>query len=1503
MNKLYFEGNVLDLYASDYEYLQDSVANEVSKLIKTVATASNSLIEGFDLSISSTNTKLKITHSTPSSTGLFCLESGIIVESSTGIVDNIALSDYTNGIVNYVYLQYEAVPATYYRNDDTMYYNERKAIDFSDYTLKYNRLLDNYSVTVMTAAEYNALTLAEKANCVLIGETTAQGAGVPLTSINLNNVSYFVIAIANHTITVDMLSTTIVIPQRYVDHTSTGSIDDNYVSTPVNLQDDLNKIRTIIKAIKQTPDWDTTFTGVESSDAGINKSLSRGVLPWESEFAYSITAPLVITVSTGKAILGRFLGTQHSNDVSSVTITQGDRRLVSNEAHTTPATGNSFNLDQVPIDPNSLVITEVGVAHTYIEGTDYDITSTGEMYGVASIYVKPGGSMGVDDVLADYDWGYRRIDAIVMTSTGAEVREGLALVIPIPPIIGNEEILLYYVAMPPVKNILLDEYIIDCREYLKPKRLSQEIKATDSANYDSTFSNFYYSNYWGMNKLSFFNQTITTGLGTMLERGNTSPGWDIDDVTYLDVLYDYFMVNGGESFISVNSSTGATYLRTVIYTQEDDELWINVFPKDNNTVLTLKYEYSVGSGVFNVSKSIALPNEFPNSWNSSLDNRRLNPRPVPILLDYGFSEGYHAIEIGIPSGKKLFFSKLFVGRHDFMQEKEALKTSRLYTSSINFVQTSTGTHTGQYDQILITCGCNPFISANNCGNTYVGIDSGYCQYSCTSTGCYNTALGTNALYNNKTCYNTAIGSNSLCLTSTGYSNTAIGAFSLRNNYSGCYNTAVGTNALYNNTASSNTAIGNCSLYCNTMGFENTAVGTSSLSCNTSGSFNTAIGKCALEKSTTGVNNTALGSSALRKTSTGMTNVGVGSFSLLENTCGCNNTATGGWSLSNNTTGCYNTALGTNALYNNTIGCYNTAIGGNSSFSGCDGCYNTVVGSNALYGGCTASRIWKANESERCWVSVDSSCDGCNLIAVTQTQDDYIYTSINGGTTWTTKSAFKCPGNVWGDVASSCNGCNLVVIPSGNIAVLSGCCSWLSTSTDGGNTWTPREVFFNWSTYWYSFGTAVASSDNGCALVSSKAYEYFDGNWYTICYWGNIRTSIDGGVTWGDSISWEASTCFVALASSANGCKLIVASTKRYPYGVCTWDNSFYICTSADRGGSWCQRTAAGCRYWTDVASSSDGCKLAATAQAFYDIYAICGDYIYTSADSGATWCQRTAAGCRLWSSISMSSNGCTLIATAGYHWSGCCCGSVYTSADCGATWTTETDPGIRCWAATAISDDGCAKVAAGLNTKIWTTPLFSQAGHFNTAIGSSALYNNMGDSNVAIGKDSLCNNTSGCSLTAIGLASGWCITTACNINVIGNYLNAANTSNTTWISNITGVTVTGTAVLVSASGQLGVAPSSCRYKEDIKDMSVYVDSSKIYSLCPRSFTWNQNQCQDLGLIAEEVNKVIPQIVYNHLNDKSEEITESIYYDKLTVLLLAEIQKLKERIEVLESKVE
>src|SRR6266487_3376665 len=193
------------------------------------------------------------------------------------------------------------------------------------------------------------------------------------------------------------------------------------------------------------------------------------------------------------------------------------------------------------------------------------------------------------------------------------------------------------------------------------------------------------------------------------------------------------------------------------------------------------------------------------------------------------------------------------------------------------------------------------------------------------------------------------------------------------------------------------------------------------------------------------------------------------------------------------------------------------------------------------------------------------------------------------------------------------------------------------------------------------------------------------------------------------------------------------------------------------------------------------------------------------------------------------------------------------------------------------------------NTATGVRALFSNtSGSNNTATGVYALYGNTtGSINTAIGVSALLNNSTGNLNTALGGGAGNNVLTASNVICIG--ASGADVSNTTWIANIYNtatISATTLPVVVSNSGQLGTAPSSARFKKEIKPIDKA--SETILALKPVTFHYKSDTTNtpQFGLIAEEVAEVNPDLV---VRDENGEIY-TVRYDAVNAMLLNEFLK-------------
>ncbi|MBP6884397.1 MAG: peptidoglycan-binding protein [Candidatus Pacebacteria bacterium] len=190
-----------------------------------------------------------------------------------------------------------------------------------------------------------------------------------------------------------------------------------------------------------------------------------------------------------------------------------------------------------------------------------------------------------------------------------------------------------------------------------------------------------------------------------------------------------------------------------------------------------------------------------------------------------------------------------------------------------------------------------------------------------------------------------------------------------------------------------------------------------------------------------------------------------------------------------------------------------------------------------------------------WWGVASSSDGMKL-AAGDAYYGYIYTSINGGATWTQR--MSTGGHTWSMIRSSYDGNRLVAIDAYSTSTTGTTGGYLYTSNDGGATWT-KQLSFGPARNW----TSISLSSDGMRVLAldqtTNAYISTDGgvtftshpipigsgvsgtssaDGMTLAVGNNaISISTDGGITWSlESIPGVHS--WLSISSSADGTKFI-----------------------------------------------------------------------------------------------------------------------------------------------------------------------------------------------------------------------------------------------------------------------------------------------------------------------------------------------------------------------------
>ena len=202
------------------------------------------------------------------------------------------------------------------------------------------------------------------------------------------------------------------------------------------------------------------------------------------------------------------------------------------------------------------------------------------------------------------------------------------------------------------------------------------------------------------------------------------------------------------------------------------------------------------------------------------------------------------------------------------------------------------------------------------------------------------------------------------------------------------------------------------------------------------------------------------------------------------------------------------------------------------------------------------------------------------------------------------------------------------------------------------------------------------------------------------------------------------------------------------------------------------------------------------------------------------------------------------------------------------------------------------------NTASGYEALFSNSnGYSNVSSGYEALYANTdGNDNTATGTNALRYNTTGSNNSAFGFHAGANLTTGSNNIDVGSpgaagdantiKIGVEGTQTATYIAGIYGHSLTGSAVVVTSSGELGVVASSERFKTGIASMGT--DTANLGQLRPVTFKLKADPTgtRQYGLIAEEVAKVYPELVIRNSDGR----IDGVRYDELAPMLLNEVQK-------------
>ena len=661
MNKLYFDGQVTDLFAEDYQYLQDTIEYEVGKgfkqMTKSISVAS--VIKGFVPAIGTptstglTNTGIGVTHITSSGIeGSIVTTNGIIYETLTSFATQ-KLPSYTAGEWNYICAEYYQIYGSYNKQTKVTAEGITSSIDYANYTLVYDRAIDKCRINLYTSSGYAALT--DFTNLVVLGRVKANGAGIPIGPLDTSIESKVTLDIPDESITANKLDPTSLIPQIQIENSTT--IDDSYVGTPADLQDDLNKIRKSIKDLKQTSHWDDVITGITASEPALNKLNRKGVLTYLNSLAVSLNGSNNgFIVDTGKIIADDIIVSSLST--SAISMIASENHNIPIETHFMGPVTSTFTLTYHGIQNSPApVLTHNygGPVVTFTEGFDYTVDYT---TGVITNLVT--GTMTNVNVDCTYYYGQNRIDVLCATSSGLQILTGAVDYNgsydykPQPPIVVDKYIPLTYYVVPAFATTLTTGDLLDVRDFVPYIRSIREYTSSDLA-YTTTA----YDRYWVYNKISF-----TSGGTTLITKGN---GWDTSTIG---------------AFTSIDLDAGK-YLQYAPYFQENDELWLQLlFPAITATTITINYESVIDSHVLDQTVTLSIPVHAVEITGSMF------------FVARGFLRGYHRIKIS--ANQTLHIAKIIVGKLDTFysaNEKNIYTDLNIsgVTTSVNDTESSSST--------------------------------------------------------------------------------------------------------------------------------------------------------------------------------------------------------------------------------------------------------------------------------------------------------------------------------------------------------------------------------------------------------------------------------------------------------------------------------------------------------------------------------------------------------------------------------------------------------------------------------------------------------------------------------------------------------------------------------------------------------------------------------------------------------------------------------------------
>lgn len=298
-------------------------------------------------------------------------------------------------------------------------------------------------------------------------------------------------------------------------------------------------------------------------------------------------------------------------------------------------------------------------------------------------------------------------------------------------------------------------------------------------------------------------------------------------------------------------------------------------------------------------------------------------------------------------------------------------------------------------------------------------------------------------------------------------------------------------------------------------------------------------------------------------------------------------------------------------------------------------------------------VGQAGMSKPYKVEIVDALGGARMVA--SSASGRLYTSANGGTTWTERQPAGALDKDWRALAADSDCTQLIA------GVYNG---RLYTSADSGGTWTERQPAGAANKNWQ----AIAANADGTILLAGV-------------YLARVYKSVNSGVDWAEvRPAGDANKNWYTAAMSRTGRVMLLGEAST---------GDLYV--STDYGVTWTKRQPSGAvEDWRGVSMSYYGKNMLAVAVA---------GRVYTSTDYGVSWTERQPAGNadKDWTTCASSSDGKYLIA-------GIANGRIYMSANYGVSWAEIKPAGDvnEYWYSSAIDFDGSVMlVGCHNNGRLW----------------------------------------------------------------------------------------------------------------------------------------------------------------------------------------------------------